>query len=148
MTASRDQDLWQYALDLGYEDQGHSGDGPTRFVHGKTGEVVWVQHTAGDYAGLQKTLSELRRGAGVSARGREAVVNDRKPKRPKRGANSARLERERIWRQRQAYEAQAELRHAESQEESQPAPRPVRVPGAVLKRMRQLRDIEGLMRGV
>lgn len=147
MTASRDQDAWQYALDLGYEEQKVGDSGQRQYVHSRTGAVVWVQHTAGDYGGLQNTLANLRRGAGVSSRGRQAVVNARKIKKTKKGANSARLEAERLARRRRECEAKAEREHAQ-REPVVTVPRPARLPGAVLKRMKELRDLEGLMRGV
>lgn len=138
MTASRDQDLRQYALDLGYEDRGRVAGAGCKYVHSRTRDVVRLPDEVGDYQELRGLLAELRRGAAVSNRGRGAVVNDRRVRKTKKGANSARLEQERLERQRREYQARADERPA------QPEP----VPAAVLRRLAELRSFEGLMRGV
>jgi len=153
MTATRDQEVWQYAIDLGYVDCGVLSGGHRLFRHTKTGQDVVITMSATDYKGLRNAKAQLRDGAGLSNRGRQAVVNGRKAKRPKKGANAARLEVERITRQRQELATQAEARHREEERERERITdienRAVRqrIPAAVLKRMAEIRQYEGLMRG-
>lgn len=151
MTANRDQDVHEYAKSLGYTYLGVNGNGHREYVHKITGKSVTVSNTASEYRSYLNTMADMREGAGLSNKGRPAVVNSRRTKKPKRGENSARLERERVARDRAECLRRAELQAAlEAKAKAEEAARVVaakRATPALARRLRELSEIQGLMQG-
>lgn len=84
MSSKAYRDAANYALELGLVDDGMNGEGHHQFRNPTTGEAHSLSTTMpGNGRNLLNAKADLRRVAGASSRGSEAVEGERKQRKPR-----------------------------------------------------------------